>query len=124
MADTNLCVLVKVITKSEVPPALMVPGVKVLETNGTLAATPSRSATVQVPEAQPAAVLETPTGAEIDAVLVIWVWALAICGTSRHKNTASASTKAPDTWVNNRCKNIPRLIALNAKDKLSPNEIY
>jgi hypothetical protein len=75
VADTSLCVLVKVITNNDVPPTLIELGAKVLETSGKLGVTASISATVQVPATQPVATLvfETPDGAEIEAVLVIWV---------------------------------------------------
>jgi hypothetical protein len=73
----------------------MAVGVNVLETNGKLTVTASISATVQVPATQPAAtlVLETPAGAEMEAVLVIWVCASAICG-------VSAESKKPTTNAN------------------------
>ena len=75
VAVVNLCVFVKVMTSSEVPPASMVLGLNVLDTVGKLALTVSISAAVQVPAVQPAAelVLVTPSGGEIEAVLVTWV---------------------------------------------------
>jgi hypothetical protein len=58
-----------VITNKDVPPALIVEGVKDLETLGLLGVTESGSKTVHVPEVQPAPVLLTPEGTEIVAVL-------------------------------------------------------
>jgi hypothetical protein len=73
VAVANLCVLVKVITSKEVPPALIALGAKLLATCGKLAVTVSRSLAVHVPARQVVAVLVFVTvgGAEIDAVLVI-----------------------------------------------------
>jgi di/tricarboxylate transporter len=98
VADTSLCVFVNVMTSNEVPPALILPGVNVLDTCGRLGETVSISATVQVPAKQPVAVLVLVTlgGAEMDAVLVICVCALAICGTKRLSSTPSTSADAPD----------------------------
>jgi hypothetical protein len=67
--------LVKVITNSVVPPALMVVGVKVLASKGRLGVMLSTSAAVQVPEPQPEPVFVTPEGTEIEAVLVTCVCA-------------------------------------------------
>lgn len=91
VAETSLCVLVKVMTSKDVPPAVIVEGLKVLDTKGALAVIVSISATVQVPVAQPAPVLETPTGTEIEAVLVTWVCADANWGT--HTASKNPSTK-------------------------------
>lgn len=119
-----MCVLVKVITRSEVPPALIVPGVNDLETNGTLAVTASRSATVHVPEAQPAAVLDTPAGAEIEAVLVIWVCARAACEATRESAIPSINANALKTLLAEFRQKITRPNALNNTDKLYPNEMF
>jgi hypothetical protein len=61
-------------TRSVVAPALMVVGVKDLETVGRLGVMVSRSAAVQVPELQATFVLLTPEGTEMVAVLTTWVW--------------------------------------------------
>jgi hypothetical protein len=81
VAVANLCVLVKVITNKEVPPALIALGVKLLATCGKLAATVSGSIAVHTPAKQVVAVLVLVTvgGAEIEAVLVICVCAKAAC---------------------------------------------
>ena len=63
----------KVITRSVVPPALIVDGVNDLETIGRLGVTGSLSAAVHVPELQPNPVLVTPVGTEMEAVLVTWL---------------------------------------------------
>lgn len=79
--------LVKVITKSVVPPAVIVVGANVLEIVGGLVVTLSTSVTVQVPEIQPAPVLVTPDGTEMDAVLVTCVCAIAgICVLNRNRS--------------------------------------
>lgn len=90
VADTSLWVLVNVITSKEVPLAKMVAGVKDLATSGALTEMVSMSATVQVPEAQPAPVLDTPVGTEIEAVLVTWVCADANWGTHMASKKPSA----------------------------------
>jgi hypothetical protein len=69
----------------------MVAGVNDFATRGALAVIASISATVQVPEAHPAPVLDTPVGTEIEAVLVTWVCADASWGT--HKASKNPSTK-------------------------------
>jgi hypothetical protein len=73
VADTNWCVLVKVITRSVVPPALMVEGANNLPMVGRLGVTVSMSEAVHVPELQAMLVLLTPEGTEIVAVLTTWV---------------------------------------------------
>jgi hypothetical protein len=89
-------VLVNVITNTEVPPALITLGVKALETCGKLAATASKSATVHVPAKQPVFVfvLVTVGGAEIDAVLVICVWAKTACEEKSASVTKSVNAVA------------------------------
>ena len=64
--------LVKEITNNEVPPAVIVEGVKVLLTVGRLGVILSPSATVQVPAThnEDGLVFDTPDGTEIVAVLV------------------------------------------------------
>lgn len=125
MADTNLWVLVKVITKSDVPPALMLPGVNDFETTGKLGDTESRSTAVQVPAAQPSAVLvfETPAGAEIEAVLVIWVCAKAFCGASRDSTTPAVSANALTVGKTKRQQKNTRLQTLAIRDKEIPKRI-
>ena len=72
VAEVSACELVKVITKSVVPPALMVEGVKALDMVGRLGVIASISAAVHVPVLHPTPlpVFVTPTGTEIAAVLV------------------------------------------------------
>ena len=64
-----------VIVRSAVPPALIEPKEKLLDTVGLERETVSMSAAVQVPALQDAAelVLVTLAGGEITAVLVTWV---------------------------------------------------
>lgn len=64
-------VLVKVITKSEVPPATIAEGANDLETVGRLGVTVSVSGAVHTPETEQALVLVTLGGTVIEAVLVI-----------------------------------------------------
>jgi hypothetical protein len=64
-------------TKRVVPPAFMVLGVNDLEIVGRLGVIGSESAAVQVPPVQPAPVLVTPAGTEMNAVLVTCVCASA-----------------------------------------------
>ncbi|TAG24209.1 MAG: hypothetical protein EAZ37_16845, partial [Burkholderiales bacterium] len=71
VAETSWCVLVNVITKRVVPPALIVLGVNDLEIVGRLGVMGSESAAVHVPPVQPAPVFVTPEGTEMKAVLVI-----------------------------------------------------
>jgi hypothetical protein len=78
VADTNWCVLMKVMTKREVPPALIEVGENDLDIVGRLGVIGSESATVQVPVAQPTPVLVTPEGTEMRAVLVTWVCECAV----------------------------------------------
>ena len=93
VAETNAWVFVKVITSSVVPPALIVDGVKVLETIGRLGVMLSISAAVQVPAMHPKPVFVTPTGTEIVAVLVTCDWANAgECSPARKANTHRPST--------------------------------
>jgi hypothetical protein len=68
-------VLVNVITKSVVPPALIVEGEKDLAIVGRLGVIVSKSATVQVPEVHATLVLLTPDGTEIVAVFTTCVCA-------------------------------------------------
>lgn len=77
VADTNLWVFANVMTSSDVPPALIVLGEKVLDTCGTLSVTVSESETEQVPAMHEVAVfvLVTLAGVVMDAVLVICVCA-------------------------------------------------
>ena len=72
VAEVSACELVKVITKSVVPPALMVDGVNDLAIVGRLGVMVSISAAVHVPVLQPMPlpVFVTPVGTEIAAVLV------------------------------------------------------
>lgn len=83
VADVSAWVLVKVMTNNVVPLELMVDGVKLLATVGRLGVIVSTSATVQVPDAQPAPVLVTPDGTEIVAVFVTWVCANADPGANK-----------------------------------------
>lgn len=102
VAETNRCVLVKVITKSVVPPALILVGANVFETVGGLAVTISVSVAVQIPPVQPAAVLVlvTPRGTEIDAVLVTCVCAkTAGYKFNRNTNANRARSSAPVTFT-------------------------
>jgi hypothetical protein len=94
VAETNACVLVNVITKSVVPPALMVVGEKVFDTVGLLGVMESLSAAVHVPVAQPKPppVFVTPDGTEIVAVLVTWLCAKPESGI---KDRNSAANRQP-----------------------------
>lgn len=85
VADVNACVFVNVITNKDVPPALIVDGVKALEMLGRLGVMESGSTAVHVPEVQPAPVFVTPEGTEMDAVLVTCVWAKAFGCTAKRK---------------------------------------
>jgi hypothetical protein len=125
VADTSLWVLVKVITNSDVPPALIVLGVKVLVTRGKLGVILSISATVQVPATHPVAtlVLDTPAGAEMEAVLVIWVCAKEICGMATESKTPSISADAPNSLIAKTRQKITRLRTLVTQDKQTPNDI-
>lgn len=91
--------MVKVITNKEVPPALMVLGVNVLETIGALTVTGSVSEAEHAVAVQPAAtlVLVTFAGVEIDAVLVICVCAVAASGNHMASSIKSANTRTPST---------------------------
>jgi hypothetical protein len=96
VAEVNACVLVKVITKSVVPPALMVDGVNDLATAGWLGVMVSVSAAVHVPVPQPAPVLVTPDGTEIDAVLVTCVCAkLGKCNVNSKRKSHRPPQSAP-----------------------------
>jgi hypothetical protein len=92
-------VLVKVTTNKEVPPALMVLGVNVLETMGALTVTGSLSKAEHAVAVQPAAtlVLVTFAGVVIDAVLVICVCAVAASGKHMASSIKRAKTLTPST---------------------------
>lgn len=87
VAEVSWWVLVNVMTRSVVAPALMVVGVKDFETVGRLGVMVSKSAAVQVPELQATFVLLTPEGTEIVAVLTTWVWENAGAWESTTKTT-------------------------------------
>ncbi len=126
VADTSLWVLVKVITSKDVPPALMVDGVNVLETNGTLAVIVSLSVAVQVPATQAVAVLVlvTDAGAEMEAVLVIWVCAKAICGKARPANKPMSSESVLKTVLIENRGNLQRLNNLSITGMETPKSIF
>lgn len=126
VAVVNLCVFVKVMTSSEVPPALIVLGLNVLDTVGKLAVTVSISAAVQVPAAQPAAelVLVTPSGGDIEAVLVTWVCANAACGMPNAANKPIANTSALSAWVIENRENLQRLKNLAIANMKTPKYYF
>lgn len=95
--------MVNVITNSEVPPALIVGGVKDFETVGRLAVTPSVSLAVHTPRVEQALVLVTLGGTVIEAVLVISVCA----ETDVTKNKTQKAIKATDVALTARVKTTP-----------------
>jgi hypothetical protein len=126
VADTSLWVFVKVITNNDVPPAVMVLGVKVLATWGKLAVTGSPSVAVQVPEMQLVAVLVlvTPAGAVIDAVLVICVCAKATCGMDREIKKPITSDKMLNTLGIENFESFKRLNTFAMTGMGTPSTIY
>jgi hypothetical protein len=126
VAETSLWVLVKVITSNEVPPALMVVGLKVLETVGRLAVIVSLSGALQVPAIQAVAVLVlvTVAGAVMDAVLVIWVCANASCGMVKEANSPISSDNMPKALVIENRESAQRLNNLAITGMGTPNSIY
>lgn len=125
VAETSLWVLVKVITSNEVPPALMVLGLKVLETVGKLAVIVSLSGALQVPAMQLVAVLVlvTVAGAVMEAVLVIWVCAKASCGMASDANKPINSATMPKALVIVNRENAQRLKNLAITGMETPNSI-
>lgn len=125
VAETSLWVLVKVITNNEVPPALIVVGLKVLETVGKLAVIVSLSGALQVPAMQVVAVLVlvTVAGAEMDAVLVIWVCAKASCGMASDANKPINRDNMPNALVILNRENAQRLNSLVITGMGTPNSI-
>jgi hypothetical protein len=89
--------LVNVITKSEVPPALIVEGVNDFATTGRLAVTVSVSLALQTPDTHKrlGLVLVTLAGTVIEAVLVIKVCANAVCAKNKKQKAISANKFAP-----------------------------
>jgi hypothetical protein len=125
VAETSLWVLVKVMTNKDVPPALMVDGVNVLATNGTLAVIVSLSVALQVPAMQAVAVLVlvTVAGAEMEAVLVTWVCAKASCGMANDANKPSCSDSRANTLGMENPKRPKRLTNLASTGIRTPNSI-
>jgi hypothetical protein len=125
VAETSLWVLVNVITNNEVPPAVMVVGLKVLETVGRLAVMVSLSGALQVPAMQLVAVLVlvTVAGAEMDAVLVIWVCAKAVCGMASDANKPINSDNMPKALVRLNRESAQRLNNLAITGMGTPNSI-
>jgi hypothetical protein len=96
VAETSRWVFVNVMTKSDVPPALIVDGANDFETTGRLGEMGSASEAVHVPEPHPAPVLVTPEGTDIAAVLVTCVCAkVGRCTVRRKKNSNRLLMKAP-----------------------------
>jgi hypothetical protein len=125
VAETSLLVLVNVITSNEVPPALMVVGLKVLETVGRLAMIVSLSIALQVPATQAVAVLVlvTVAGAEMEAVLVIWVCAIANCGIASDANRPINRDNMPKALVMENREGAQRLNNLAITGMGTPNSI-
>jgi hypothetical protein len=125
VAETSLCVLVKVMTNNEVPPAVMVDGLKVLETEGKLALIVSLSTALQVPAMQVVAVLVlvTVAGAVMVAVLVIWVCAKATCGIARDANKPNISDSMPKALISENREGPKRLNNLAITGIQTPNII-
>ena len=126
VAETSLWVLVKVMTSNEVPPAKMVVGANVLDTVGTLAVIRSLSGALHTPATQPVAtlVLVTPEGAEMEAVLVIWVCANACCGRAVKANRPSAKDSMPNSLAIEIRDAIHWLTNLAIKDMRAPDFVY
>jgi hypothetical protein len=127
VADVRACVLVNVITNSEVPPAEIVAGVNVLETKGRLGVTTSGSLAEHTPvsETQPVTVLVlvTPDGGVMDAVLVICVWAKAVAGINATSNNPATNAHALENRVNINFKKHARPSALECTISFAPNDI-
>lgn len=126
MAETKLWLLVKVITSKDVPPALMVLGLKVLDTVGTLAVIVSLSVALQVPAMQAVAVLVLVTdgGAEMDTVLVTWVCAKASCGIASDASRPVNSDNTPKALAVENREGLKRLTNLASTGMRTPNSFF
>jgi hypothetical protein len=115
-----------VMTSNDVPPAMMVVGLKVLETVGRLAVIVSLSAALQVPATQAVAVLVLVTlaGAVMEAVLVIWVCAKACCGIASEANKPISSDSMPKALGIENRESLKRLNNLANTGMGTPNSNF